>query len=122
MSHDTDTRIQNLEAMVRELLTIVKAHQYTPNYPLLNTLPKTKLKTVKNDTDTPKKKRPPTGYLVFSNANRDMVKQHLSDIDESVNPKDVTRELARRWKLLSDEERGHWNSKAKSSLDADSTD
>ena len=109
MSHNTDIRIQNIEAMVQELLTIVKAHQYTPNYPPLNTLPKTKLKTVKNDTDTPKKKRPPTGYLVFSNAIRDTVKQDLIvddlSINPIINPKDITREIARRWKLLSHHER-----------------
>ena len=104
--------------MIQELLIVVKADQYT--------LPKSKVKTVKNDTDTPKKKRPPTGYLVFSNANRDNVKQDLIVDDYSVNPKidpkDITREVARRWKLLSDHERNKWNSKAKYHIDPDSID
>ena len=128
-STNYEQRIIAIESMLAEVLAILKQDQDKPN-----TLPQQtpdvsihldkakKNKKVKLDSDTPKKKRSPTGYLVFSNANRDMVKQHLSDIDESVNPKDVTRELARRWKLLSDEERDDWNSKAKSSLDADSTD
>ena len=77
---------------------------------------KSKKIKVEKDDDTPKQKRPPTGYLVFSQANREEVKTHLAancSIDDKVNPKDVTRELAIRWKALSIEEQADWNTKAK---------
>ena len=77
---------------------------------------KSKKIKVEKDDDTPKQKRPPTGYLVFSQANREEVKTHLAancSIEEKVNPKDVTRELAIRWKALSTEEQSEWNTKAK---------
>jgi hypothetical protein len=38
----------------------------------------------------------------------------------STNPNDVTRELARHWIELSDEEREEWNNKAKQQKDSDS--
>ena len=77
---------------------------------------KSKKLKVEKDDDTPKQKRPPTGYLVFSQANREDVKTHLAancQVDEKVNPKDVTRELAIRWKALTTEEQADWNTKAK---------
>ena len=77
---------------------------------------KSKKLKVEKDDDTPKQKRPPTGYLVFSQANREEVKINLSancSVEDKVNPKDVTRELAIRWKALSTEEQAEWNTKAK---------
>ena len=77
---------------------------------------KSKKLKVEKDDDTPKQKRPPTGYLVFSQANREDVKTHLAtncQVDEKVNPKDVTRELAIRWKALTTEEQAVWITKAK---------
>tara|TARA_Y100000389_G_C17221830_1_gene393719 strand:- start:148 stop:576 length:429 start_codon:yes stop_codon:yes gene_type:complete len=77
---------------------------------------KSKKLKVEKDDDTPKQKRPKTGYLVFSQANREEVKTHLSancQIEDKVNPKDVTRELAIRWKALTSEEQSVWNTKAK---------
>ena len=77
---------------------------------------KSKKLKVEKDDDTPKQKRPPTGYLVFSQANREDVKTHLAtncQVDEKVNPKDVTRELAIRWKALTTEEQAVCITKAK---------
>ena len=77
---------------------------------------KSKKIKVEKDDDTPKQKRPPTGYLVFSQANREEVKTHLAancQVEEKVNPKDVTRELAIRWKALTTQEQDHWVTKAK---------
>ena len=106
-----DQRVETIEKMMQEVLVILKTDR-----PVAKEAKKpkaTKATKTKEDSDEPKKKRPPTGYLVFSNANRQDVKTSLEEADESTNPKDVTRELARRWKALEESEREEWNAKAK---------
>ena len=126
MSTSNDERMLALETMMAEVLSILKQDQ---DKPVKTTKPKDqeqqqdkpkKTKKVKQDSDEPKKKRGPTGYLVFSGATRAEVKAALIEAGESTNPKDVTRELARRWKALTEEEREEWNSKAKQLKDSDS--
>ena len=76
--------------------------------------PKKKPKKEKN-TDTgdekPKKKRI-SGYILFSNANRDEVKEELTVDGEKPKNPDVMKELAKRWKALEQEEQNVWNEKA----------
>ena len=127
-----DQRVETIEKMMQEVLDILKTDRPVakePKEPKEAKEPKEhkehkepkKAKTTKTkqDSDEPKKKRPPTGYLVFSNANRQDVKTSLEEADESTNPKEVTRELARRWKALEESEREEWNAKAKA-LNSDS--
>tara|TARA_B110001452_G_scaffold201436_2_gene171520 strand:- start:81 stop:623 length:543 start_codon:yes stop_codon:yes gene_type:complete len=80
----------------------------------------TKSKAKKAD-DEPKKKRAPSGYLIFSNATRDEVKVSLADGEEKPKPQAVTVELARLWKALEQDEREEWNTKAKA-MKSDSSD
>ena len=127
-----DQRVETIEKMMQEVLDILKTDRPVakqskepkehkehkePKESKEHKEPKEpkKAKTTKTkqDSDEPKKKRPPTGYLVFSNANRQDVKTSLEEADESTNPKDVTKELARRWKALEESERDEWNAKAK---------
>ena len=56
-----------------------------------------------------KKKRGMTGYLLFSKENRAAVKEELGE----VKPTEVVTEVAKRWKALTDDERGEWNKRAK---------
>ena len=112
-----DQRVQTIEKMMQEVLDILKTDppvtKQAKESKELKKPKETKTTKTKQDSDEPKKKRLPTGYLVFSNATRQDVKASLEEADESTNPKDVTRELARRWKALTDEEREEWNAKAK---------
>jgi hypothetical protein len=71
-----------------------------------------KTKKVKEDDDKPKKKRT-SGYILYSNAHRDEVKDSLTENDEKPKNTDIMRKLAENWKLLSDEDRDKWNAKAK---------
>ena len=71
-----------------------------------------KAKKVKEDDGQPKKKRT-SGYILYSNAHRDEVKESLTEGDEKPKNTDIMRKLAENWKLLSDEDRDKWNSKAK---------
>ena len=126
MATNYDERMLAIETMLAEVLAILKKDQdkptkhpdETPNKAKDKDKPK-KTKKVKQDQDETKKKRGPTGYLLFSGANRADVKTALEQAEESTNPKDVTRELARRWKELSDEEREEWNDKAKQQKDSE---
>ena len=63
----------------------------------------------KEKEEKPKKKRGLTGYLLFSKENRAAVKEELGE----VKPTEVVTEVAKRWKALTDEERGEWNTRAK---------
>ena len=136
-----DQRVETIEKMMQEVLDILKTDRPVakqskepkeskeskePKESKESKEPKepkepkkAKATKTKQDSDEPKKKRPPTGYLVFSNGNRQDVKTSLEEADESTNPKDVTKELARRWKALEESERDEWNAKAKA-LNSDS--
>ena len=65
-----------------------------------------------DDEDKPKKKRV-SGYILFSNANRDDVKEKLTEGDEKPKNTEVMKELAKMWKELGDDEKEVWNTKAK---------
>ena len=65
-----------------------------------------------DDEDKPKKKRV-SGYILFSNANRDDVKEKLAGGDEKPKNTEVMKELAKMWKELGDDEKEVWNAKAK---------
>ena len=84
------------------------------------TKPTKKPKKVKDDEDKPKKKRT-SGYILYSNAHRDEVKDSLTEGDEKPKNTDIMKKLAENWKLLSDDDREKWNTKAKE-LKADDSD
>ena len=65
-----------------------------------------------SDDDKPKKKRI-SGYILYSNANRDEVKEALTVDGEKPKNPDVMRKLAEMWKALDEDEQGEWNAKAK---------
>ena len=79
-----------------------------------------KPKKVKDDDDKPKKKRT-SGYILYSNAHRDEVKESLTEGDEKPKNTDIMKKLAENWKLLSDDGREKWNTKAKE-IKADDSD
>ena len=71
-----------------------------------------KTKKAKDDDDKPKKKRT-SGYILYSNAHRDEVKESLTEGDEKPKNTDIMKKLAENWKALEDDEKEKWNSKAK---------
>ena len=62
--------------------------------------------------EKPKKKRT-SGYILFSIATRDEVRDALTKDEEKPKNTDIVKELARLWKELSDEDKEPWNAKAK---------
>ena len=71
-----------------------------------------------SDDDKPKKKRT-SGYILYSNATRDDVKEALTVDGEKPKNPDIMRELAKNWKALSDDEQEIWKIKAKEIKDAE---
>jgi hypothetical protein len=65
-----------------------------------------------SDDEKPKKKRI-SGYILYSNATRDEVKEALSADGEKPKNPDIMKELAKNWKALTEEEQEVWNTKAK---------
>jgi len=70
-----------------------------------------------DDEDKPKKKRGTNGYILFSNANRDEVKEQLTSGDEKPKNTEVMKQLAVMWSELGVEEKAEWTAKAKASND-----
>lgn len=64
---------------------------------------------------TPRKKRAPCGYMIFSNEKRTEVREELvAEADgEKVPPGAVVKKLAEMWNALGDEEKEPFNMKAK---------
>ena len=79
---------------------------------------KTKKEASSDDEDKPKKKRGPSGYIMFSNSNRDEVKEKLSVGDEKPKNTEVMKQLAAMWGELGDDEKAIWNTKAKEAKEA----
>jgi len=78
---------------------------------------KVKDETSSDDEDKPKKKRGPNGYILFSNANRDEVKEKLTTGDEKPKNTEVMKQLAVMWSELGVDEKAEWTAKAKASND-----
>ena len=65
-----------------------------------------------SDDDKPKTKRT-SGYILYSNAHRDEVKEELCEGETKAKNTDVMRKLAENWKALDDDGQAEWNAKAK---------
>ena len=106
---------QRVEALEKQLALLLE----NKNEQVVEKKPK-KTKKVKDDSsddEKPKTKRV-SGYILFSNATRDEVRDSLTNDDEKPKNTDIMKELARRWKELSDEDKEPWNAKAKELKDA----
>ena len=62
---------------------------------------------------TSPKKKHTSGYILYYNAHRTEVKETLTKRDQNPKNTDILIKLAENWKLLNDEDREKWNTKAK---------
>ena len=100
-------RVSTLEKQIAQLLS-----NSDPEPQKKEKKEKKSKKDASDDEDKPKKKRV-SGYILFSNANRDDVKDKLAESDEKPKNTEVMKELAKLWKDLGDDEKEVWNNKAK---------
>jgi hypothetical protein len=69
-----------------------------------------------NKDGSPKPKRAKTGYLLYADSVRPVVKEELMaelEEDAKLKPQATVSEIAKRWKALPEEEREWWNTQAK---------
>ena len=99
-----ETRIDVLERQIALLLADKNIHVYDDK-------PK-KQPIADSDDDKPKKKRT-SGYILYSNATRDDVKEALTVDGEKPKNPDIMKQLAKNWKALCHREQDIWKTKAK---------
>ena len=102
-----NARVELLEKQLATLLA-----DKVQDVPATKSKKEKKPKKEASDDDKPKQKRV-SGYILFSKATRDEVKENLAKEEEKPKNTDIMVELARLWKALDDNERGEWNTKAK---------
>lgn len=108
---------QRVELLEKQMTMLLSEKNLDVSDTKPNKKPKKEKKT-ESDDDKPKKKRI-SGYILYSNATRDEVKEALTmDGQKPKNP-DVMRELAKNWKALSEEDQTIWNNKAKDLKEAE---
>ena len=76
-----------------------------------------KVKSTPSDDEKPKKV---SGYILFSKANRQDAIETLQGSGEEelkIKSTDVMKELGKMWKLLENDEREQWNTKAKDTME-----
>ena len=84
---------------------------------------KPKKAKAKSESDEDKPKRKPTGYLMYTTAQRPVAKLALEAAlaeGEKLKPQNVIVELAKMWKELSEQEQEVWKSTAKGDSSSDS--
>ena len=102
---------QRVELLEKQLADMLKNN----NTETKDKQTKTSKKQKTSKKDSPKKERvkSTTGYIQYSNAHRDEVKELLaSESDEKPKNTDIMRQLASNWKQLSDDDKAVWNEKA----------
>ena len=84
----------------------------------VETTKKIKATGLKKD-GTPRKKRAPCGYMIFSNEKRAEVREELLEEaeGEKVPPGAVVKKLAELWNDLDDEKKEPYNTRAKEMVD-----
>ena len=103
---ELSTKMSELSTKMEELVKVVSKKEKKEK--------KVKKEVVSSDDEEKKsKKKRVSGYILFSNANRDEVKGKLADGDEKPKNTEVMKELAKMWKELGDDEKEIWNNKAK---------
>ena len=101
-------RVDALEKQMKELLDKNASDEPATKKPKKEK----KEKKSDSDDDKPKTKRT-SGYILYSNAHREKVKEELSDGETKPKNTDIMRKLAENWKELHDKDKEVWNLKAK---------
>ena len=117
MSMTLEILTQRVEALEKQLALLLENNTKEVTEKKSKKSKKSKKDDSSDDEEKPKTKRV-SGYILFSNATRDEVRDSLSKGEEKPKNTDIMKELARLWKELSDEDKEPWNTKAKELKDA----
>ena len=112
MAMTIDILNQRIEALEKQLALLLENKTSELEKPQKSKKTKKSKDESSDSEDKPKTKRV-SGYILFSNATREEVRDSLTKDDEKPKNTDIMKELARLWKELSDEDKEPWNNKAK---------
>jgi hypothetical protein len=106
-------RVDELEKLVIALNEKIQLLESTPKKAVIE-VNKKESKGLKKD-GTPRKKRAPCGYMIFSNEKRSEIREELvAEADgEKVPPGAVVKKLAELWNALGEDEKEPYNTRAK---------
>ena len=115
------TRIEELEKLTLSLTEKIQELEAKPVAKIEASADKKVKATGLKKDGTPRKKRAPCGYMLFSNEKRAEVRDELlAEADgEKVPPGAVVKKLAEMWNALGDEEKEPYNTRAKEMVDED---
>ena len=115
------TRIEELEKLTLSLTEKIQELEAKPVTKIEAPADKKVKATGLKKDGTPRKKRAPCGYMLFSNEKRAEVRDELlAEADgEKVPPGAVVKKLAEMWNTLGDEEKEPYNTRAKEMVDED---
>ena len=108
-------RIEELEKLTLSLTEKIQELEARPVAKIEASADKKAKATGLKKDGTPRKKRAPCGYMLFSNEKRAEVREELlAEADgEKVPPGAVVKKLAELWNALEDEEKEPYNAQAK---------
>ena len=117
---ELDKQVVSLSA---KIISISRAIEEAPKKTIVEVggmATKKESKGLKKD-GTPRKKRAPCGYMLFSNEKRAEVREELiEEADgEKVPPGAVVKKLAQLWNALEDDEKEPYNTRAKEMAESD---
>jgi hypothetical protein len=120
MSMTLELVAQRIEVLEKQMAMLLSDKTTDESDDKSKKKPKKEKKDKKSDSDDdkPKKKRV-SGYILYSNATRDEVKEALTVDGEKPKNPDIMRELAKNWKALSEDEQEVWKAKAKEIKDTE---
>ena len=109
------TRVEELEKLTLALTEKIQELEAKPVTKIEAPADKKVKATGLKKDGTPRKKRAPCGYMLFSNEKRAEVREELlSEADgEKVPPGAVVKKLAEMWNALDDGEKEPYNTRAK---------
>ena len=108
-------RVEELEALTVILTKKIEELEAKPVTKIEASADKKAKATGLKKDGTPRKKRAPCGYMLFSNEKRAEVREELlAEADgEKVPPGAVVKKLAELWNALGDDEKEPYNTRAK---------
>ena len=108
-------RVEELEKLTLALTEKIEGLEARPVAKIEASADKKVKATGLKKDGTPRKKRAPCGYMLFSNEKRSEVREELlAEADgEKVPPGAVVKKLAEMWNALGDEEKEPYNTRAK---------
>ena len=120
-SANTDALVQRVDELEKLVLTLNDKIQHLESVPTKKVDIQTGEKPNKKESKglkkdgTPRKKRAPCGYMIFSNEKRAEVREELvAEADgEKVPPGAVVKKLAELWNSLGEDEKEPYNTRAK---------